>query len=228
MDPFSRAFLYRFSYGALQATLQPPLPNHSLLTRNTQKESRSSLLRRGRRILQNFVFLSRTERGGASRARPTNLHAGQEERPAEAPPSLQPTSFPPGRPLRRRGPPRPPLVPRSPSPVAPPVRPLSHPPLRGPRSAWAKPDGSRAMERSEVSCFSAAFSCTFLASCLLFSAFNRQQRAAYMDEAFHVPQAQAYCAGRFQQVGRRASGSPSPAPLRTAEAKGGLQAPKAA
>ncbi|KAK9399500.1 dol-P-Glc:Glc2Man9GlcNAc2-PP-Dol alpha-C2-glucosyltransferase-like [Crotalus adamanteus] len=55
------------------------------------------------------------------------------------------------------------------------------------------------MERSEVSCFSAAFSCTFLASCLLFSAFNRQQRAAYMDEAFHVPQAQAYCAGRFQQ-----------------------------
>ncbi|XP_058046343.1 dol-P-Glc:Glc(2)Man(9)GlcNAc(2)-PP-Dol alpha-1,2-glucosyltransferase-like [Ahaetulla prasina] len=55
------------------------------------------------------------------------------------------------------------------------------------------------MERSEVSCFSAAFSCTFLASCLLFSAFNRQQREAYMDEAFHVPQARAYCAGRFQQ-----------------------------
>ncbi|XP_026558668.1 dol-P-Glc:Glc(2)Man(9)GlcNAc(2)-PP-Dol alpha-1,2-glucosyltransferase-like isoform X2 [Pseudonaja textilis] len=55
------------------------------------------------------------------------------------------------------------------------------------------------MERSEASCFSAAFSCAFLASCLLFSAFNRQQREAYMDEAFHVPQAQAYCAGRFQQ-----------------------------
>lgn len=61
------------------------------------------------------------------------------------------------------------------------------------------------MERSEASYFSAAFSCTFLASCLLFSAFNRQQRAAYMDEAFHVQQAQAYCAGRFQQVGRQAS-----------------------
>ncbi|XP_032077285.1 dol-P-Glc:Glc(2)Man(9)GlcNAc(2)-PP-Dol alpha-1,2-glucosyltransferase-like [Thamnophis elegans] len=55
------------------------------------------------------------------------------------------------------------------------------------------------MERSEASCFSAAFSCTFLASCLLFSAFNRQQREAYMDEAFHVPQARAYCAGRFQE-----------------------------
>lgn len=82
-------------------------------------------------------------RGGASRARPTNLHAGQEERPAEAPPSLQRTSFPPGRPLRRRGPPRPPLVLRSPSPAAPPVRSPIHlseaPAVLGPNRTGAAP-----------------------------------------------------------------------------------------
>ncbi|XP_028601725.2 dol-P-Glc:Glc(2)Man(9)GlcNAc(2)-PP-Dol alpha-1,2-glucosyltransferase [Podarcis muralis] len=55
------------------------------------------------------------------------------------------------------------------------------------------------MERSEAYYFSAALSCAFLASCLLFSALNRQQRSPYMDEAFHVPQAHAYCEGRFQQ-----------------------------
>ncbi|XP_060634395.2 dol-P-Glc:Glc(2)Man(9)GlcNAc(2)-PP-Dol alpha-1,2-glucosyltransferase [Anolis sagrei] len=55
------------------------------------------------------------------------------------------------------------------------------------------------MERSEAYCFSAAFSGAFLASCLLFSALSRQQRAPYMDEAFHVAQARAYCEGRFQQ-----------------------------
>nr|XP_020652655.1 dol-P-Glc:Glc(2)Man(9)GlcNAc(2)-PP-Dol alpha-1,2-glucosyltransferase-like [Pogona vitticeps] len=55
------------------------------------------------------------------------------------------------------------------------------------------------MERSEAYYFSAAFSCAFLVSCLLFSAVNRQQRSPYMDEAFHVPQAQAYCEGRFKQ-----------------------------
>lgn len=114
---------------------------------------------------------------------------GQEQRPAEAPPSLQPTRFPPGRPLRRRNLPSFPVAGLLPP----------------------KADGNRrAMERSEVSCFSAAFSCTFLASCLLFSAFNRQQREAYMDEAFHVPQGQAYCAGRFQQVGGRPGGPADP------------------
>ncbi|XP_048356682.1 dol-P-Glc:Glc(2)Man(9)GlcNAc(2)-PP-Dol alpha-1,2-glucosyltransferase [Sphaerodactylus townsendi] len=55
------------------------------------------------------------------------------------------------------------------------------------------------MERSEAYFFSIALSCAFLGSCLLFSVLNRQQRAPYMDEAFHVPQAQAYCEGRFQQ-----------------------------
>nr|XP_048692241.1 dol-P-Glc:Glc(2)Man(9)GlcNAc(2)-PP-Dol alpha-1,2-glucosyltransferase isoform X3 [Caretta caretta] len=56
------------------------------------------------------------------------------------------------------------------------------------------------MERSEAYGFSAAISGTFLLACLLFSALNRQQRAPYMDEAFHVPQAQAYCEGLFQQM----------------------------
>ncbi|XP_067420508.1 dol-P-Glc:Glc(2)Man(9)GlcNAc(2)-PP-Dol alpha-1,2-glucosyltransferase [Emydura macquarii macquarii] len=55
------------------------------------------------------------------------------------------------------------------------------------------------MERSEAYGFSAALSGTFLLSCLLFSALSREQRAPYMDETFHVPQAQAYCEGRFQQ-----------------------------
>uniref|UniRef100_A0A8D0HN92 Dol-P-Glc:Glc(2)Man(9)GlcNAc(2)-PP-Dol alpha-1,2-glucosyltransferase n=1 Tax=Sphenodon punctatus TaxID=8508 RepID=A0A8D0HN92_SPHPU len=55
------------------------------------------------------------------------------------------------------------------------------------------------MERNEAYWFSVALSCSFLLSCLLFSALSRQQRAPYMDEAFHVPQAQAYCEGRFGQ-----------------------------
>ncbi|EDL76588.1 rCG59318, isoform CRA_a [Rattus norvegicus] len=45
--------------------------------------------------------------------------------------------------------------------------------------------------------FSAALSCTFLVSCLLFSAFSRALREPYMDEIFHLPQAQRYCEGRF-------------------------------
>lgn len=51
--------------------------------------------------------------------------------------------------------------------------------------------------------FSAALSCTFLVSCLLFSAFSRALREPYMDEVFHLPQAQRYCEGRFSpaQVG---------------------------
>lgn len=58
------------------------------------------------------------------------------------------------------------------------------------------------MERSEAHGFSAAMSGAFLLSCLLFAAVNRHQRGPYMDEAFHVPQAQAYCRGRFLQVAR--------------------------
>jgi hypothetical protein len=51
--------------------------------------------------------------------------------------------------------------------------------------------------------FSAAMSCTFLVSCLLFSAFSRALREPYMDEIFHLPQAQRYCEGHFSlsQVG---------------------------
>lgn len=72
----------------------------------------------------------------------------------------------------------------------------------------------------EASGFSAALSGAFLGSGLLFAALNREQRAPYMDEAFHVAQAQAYCQGRFQQVGReRASerGAARPASLQQQE-----------
>ncbi|NWI98920.1 AG10A glucosyltransferase, partial [Crypturellus undulatus] len=55
------------------------------------------------------------------------------------------------------------------------------------------------MERAVAYGFSAAMSGALLLSCLLFAALNRRQRAPYMDEAFHVPQAQAYCEGRFGQ-----------------------------
>ncbi|XP_061874522.1 dol-P-Glc:Glc(2)Man(9)GlcNAc(2)-PP-Dol alpha-1,2-glucosyltransferase isoform X2 [Colius striatus] len=55
------------------------------------------------------------------------------------------------------------------------------------------------MERPEAYGFSAAMSGSFLLSCLLFAAVSRHQRGPYMDEVFHVPQAQAYCHGRFLQ-----------------------------
>ncbi|KAJ7422122.1 hypothetical protein WISP_39444 [Willisornis vidua] len=55
------------------------------------------------------------------------------------------------------------------------------------------------MERSEAYGFSGAMSGAFLLSCLLFAAISRRQRGPYMDEVFHVPQAQAYCQGRFLQ-----------------------------
>lgn len=69
--------------------------------------------------------------------------------------------------------------------------------------------------------FSAALSCTFLVSCLLFSAFSRALREPYMDEIFHLPQAQRYCEGHFSlsQVGSRplAAGVPvAPASGRSA------------
>ncbi|TRZ20871.1 hypothetical protein HGM15179_006206 [Zosterops borbonicus] len=55
------------------------------------------------------------------------------------------------------------------------------------------------MERAEAYGFSGAMSGSFLLSCLLFAAVSRRQRGPYMDEVFHVPQAQAYCHGRFLQ-----------------------------
>ncbi|XP_037369228.1 dol-P-Glc:Glc(2)Man(9)GlcNAc(2)-PP-Dol alpha-1,2-glucosyltransferase [Talpa occidentalis] len=44
---------------------------------------------------------------------------------------------------------------------------------------------------------SAALSGAFLVSCLLFAAVGRALREPYMDETFHVPQAQRFCEGRF-------------------------------
>lgn len=55
------------------------------------------------------------------------------------------------------------------------------------------------MEGVEAYGFSAAMSGAFLLSSLLFAAVNRRLREPYMDEIFHVPQAQAYCQGRFLQ-----------------------------
>ncbi|XP_009908489.2 dol-P-Glc:Glc(2)Man(9)GlcNAc(2)-PP-Dol alpha-1,2-glucosyltransferase [Dryobates pubescens] len=55
------------------------------------------------------------------------------------------------------------------------------------------------MEGVEAYGFCAAMSGTFLLSCLLFAAINRRLHDPYMDEVFHVPQAQAYCHGRFLQ-----------------------------
>ncbi|KAJ7329607.1 hypothetical protein JRQ81_015781 [Phrynocephalus forsythii] len=99
----------------------------------------------------------------------------------------------------RKGPP-PPCLQRLPRAAPPPLPPPPPPPgLGGRRAPLAPAAAPGTMERSEAYYFSAAFSCAFLVSCLLFSAVNRQQRSPYMDEAFHVPQAQAYCEGRFQQ-----------------------------
>ncbi|XP_072510398.1 ATP-binding cassette sub-family D member 2 isoform X6 [Notamacropus eugenii] len=54
------------------------------------------------------------------------------------------------------------------------------------------------MEELEGYYFSAALSCTFLVSCFLFSVINRALREPYMDEVFHLPQAQRFCWGSFQ------------------------------
>lgn len=72
----------------------------------------------------------------------------------------------------------------------------------------------RAMAQLEGYYFSAALSCTFLVSCLLFSAFSRALREPYMDEIFHLPQAQRYCEGRFSlsQVGPCCPGTDSSQP----------------
>ncbi|XP_060926636.1 dol-P-Glc:Glc(2)Man(9)GlcNAc(2)-PP-Dol alpha-1,2-glucosyltransferase [Limanda limanda] len=55
------------------------------------------------------------------------------------------------------------------------------------------------MEKFEGYIFTALCSSNFLISCLLFSAVTREQRLPYMDEVFHVPQAQKYCQGRFTE-----------------------------
>ncbi|XP_061920578.1 dol-P-Glc:Glc(2)Man(9)GlcNAc(2)-PP-Dol alpha-1,2-glucosyltransferase [Entelurus aequoreus] len=55
------------------------------------------------------------------------------------------------------------------------------------------------MERFEGYLFTALCSTNFLVSCLIFSKITREQREPYMDELFHVPQAQKYCHGRFNE-----------------------------
>ncbi|KAL4624924.1 putative Dol-P-Glc:Glc(2)Man(9)GlcNAc(2)-PP-Dol alpha-1,2-glucosyltransferase isoform X2 [Arapaima gigas] len=53
------------------------------------------------------------------------------------------------------------------------------------------------MERAEGYAFTALSSASFLVACVLFVSVSREQREPYMDEMFHVAQAQRYCAGRF-------------------------------
>ncbi|XP_071389951.1 dol-P-Glc:Glc(2)Man(9)GlcNAc(2)-PP-Dol alpha-1,2-glucosyltransferase isoform X2 [Centroberyx affinis] len=53
------------------------------------------------------------------------------------------------------------------------------------------------MEKFEGYIFTALCSTNFLISCLLFSKITREQREPYMDEVFHIPQAQKYCHGKF-------------------------------
>ncbi|XP_056604446.1 dol-P-Glc:Glc(2)Man(9)GlcNAc(2)-PP-Dol alpha-1,2-glucosyltransferase [Triplophysa dalaica] len=55
------------------------------------------------------------------------------------------------------------------------------------------------MERFELHIFTALCSINILISCLLFSKITREQRDPYMDELFHVPQAQKYCEGKFNE-----------------------------
>ncbi|KAM4712319.1 dol-P-Glc:Glc(2)Man(9)GlcNAc(2)-PP-Dol alpha-1,2-glucosyltransferase [Anableps anableps] len=55
------------------------------------------------------------------------------------------------------------------------------------------------MEKFEGYMFTALCSTNFLVSCLLFSRVTREQREPYMDEIFHVPQAQRYCRGKFNE-----------------------------
>ncbi|XP_070978276.1 dol-P-Glc:Glc(2)Man(9)GlcNAc(2)-PP-Dol alpha-1,2-glucosyltransferase-like [Oncorhynchus clarkii lewisi] len=55
------------------------------------------------------------------------------------------------------------------------------------------------MEKFERYIFTALCSTNFLVSCLLFSKITREQREPYMDEIFHVRQAQKYCYGTFNE-----------------------------
>ncbi|XP_062928556.1 dol-P-Glc:Glc(2)Man(9)GlcNAc(2)-PP-Dol alpha-1,2-glucosyltransferase isoform X1 [Mobula hypostoma] len=53
------------------------------------------------------------------------------------------------------------------------------------------------MEKVEKFLFSAVVSSNFLIASVFFAMISRAQRTPYMDEIFHVPQAQKYCEGRF-------------------------------
>lgn len=55
------------------------------------------------------------------------------------------------------------------------------------------------MDKFEAYIFTALCSTNFLISCLVFSRVTREQREPYMDELFHIPQAQKYCHGRFNE-----------------------------
>ncbi|XP_036433242.1 dol-P-Glc:Glc(2)Man(9)GlcNAc(2)-PP-Dol alpha-1,2-glucosyltransferase [Colossoma macropomum] len=55
------------------------------------------------------------------------------------------------------------------------------------------------LDRFECYAFTALCSVNFFVSCLLFSAVSREQREPYMDEIFHIPQAQKYCQGKFNE-----------------------------
>jgi len=57
-----------------------------------------------------------------------------------------------------------------------------------------------AMERFEGHVFTALCCVNLLVSCLVFSTTTRELREPYMDELFHVPQAQKYCHGTFREV----------------------------
>ncbi|XP_067860900.1 dol-P-Glc:Glc(2)Man(9)GlcNAc(2)-PP-Dol alpha-1,2-glucosyltransferase [Heptranchias perlo] len=55
------------------------------------------------------------------------------------------------------------------------------------------------MDKLEKFVFSAVVSSSFLVSSVIFSMISRGQRIPYMDEIFHVPQAQKYCDGKFSE-----------------------------
>lgn len=55
------------------------------------------------------------------------------------------------------------------------------------------------MEKFEGYIFTALCSTNFFISCLVFSRVTREQRDPYMDEIFHIPQAQKYCQGKFSE-----------------------------
>ncbi|OCT87311.1 dol-P-Glc:Glc(2)Man(9)GlcNAc(2)-PP-Dol alpha-1,2-glucosyltransferase [Xenopus laevis] len=55
------------------------------------------------------------------------------------------------------------------------------------------------MDKLEGYYFSGLLSGCFLLSSLLFTKITHQQKDPYMDEIFHIPQAQLYCQGHFNQ-----------------------------
>ena len=63
----------------------------------------------------------------------------------------------------------------------------------------AKPDYSPA-EVSMALKLLVAVVCFLLTASVFFLATNDAQRDVYMDEVFHVPQVQRYCAGNFTAV----------------------------